>query len=95
MTSRPTLSPATVTIHADGRPVRVPVGISVASALLELNVVAFRRSVAGESRGPLCGMGTCYECRVTINGAPHRRACLVPVAEGMEIVTAEARGARP
>ena len=95
MTSRPTLSPATVTIHADGRPVRVPAGISVAAALLELHVVAFRRSVAGESRGPLCGMGTCYECRVTINDAPHRRACLVPVAEGMEIVTAEAREARP
>ena len=95
MTSRTTLSSATVTIQADGRPVRVAAGISVAAALLELRVAAFRRSVDGESRGPLCGMGTCYECRVTINGAPHRRACLVPVAEGMEIVTAEARGARP
>ena len=95
MTLRTTLPPATVTIHADGPPVRVPAGISVAAALLELRVVAFRRSVAGESRGPLCGMGTCYECRVTINGAPHRRACLVPVAEGMEIGTAEAHGARP
>ena len=95
MTSRPTLSPPTVTIHADGRLVRVPAGISVAAALLELHVVAFRRSVAGELRGPLCGMGTCYECRVTIDGAPHRRACLVPVAEGMQIVTAEVREARP
>ena len=95
MTSRTTLSSATVTIQADGRPVRVAAGISVAAALLELRVAAFRRSVDGESRGPLCGMGTCYECRVTINGSPHRRACLVPVAEGMEIVTAEARGARP
>jgi sarcosine oxidase subunit alpha len=84
-----------VTIQADGRPVRVAAGISVAAALLELRVAAFRRSVSGEPRGPLCGMGTCYECRVTINGAPHRRACLVPIAEGMEIVTAEAREVRP
>ena len=77
----------TVTIHADGRPARVPAGISVAAALLELGVVAFRRSVTGESRGPLCGMGTCYECRVTIDGAGHRRSCLVLVAEGMRIET--------
>lgn len=95
MTARTTLPPATVTIHADGRAIQVPAGISVAAALLELRVMAFRHSVAGEWRGPLCGMGTCYECRVTINGAPHRRACLVRVAEGMEIVTAEAHEARP
>ena len=83
-----------VTIQADGRPIRVPAGISVAAALLELRVSTFRRSVGGDSRGPLCGMGTCYECRVTIDGAPHRRACLVPVTEGMEIVT-DGREARP
>ena len=29
-------------------------------------------------------MGTCFECRVTIDGEPHRRACLEPVREGMD-----------
>jgi len=87
MTSTSPAGPA-VTIHADGRSVRVPAGISVAAALLEIGVAAFRRSVTGESRGPLCGMGTCYECRVTIDGAVHRRSCLVLVAEGMRIETA-------
>ena len=85
------MSPATtalVTIIADGRSLRVPVGISVAAALTDSGVVAFRRSVGGEARGPLCGMGTCYECRVTIDGVAHRRSCLVPVAEGMRIATA-------
>ena len=36
----------------------------------------------------MCGMGTCYECRVTIDGVAHRRACLVTVADGMDVTTA-------
>ena len=78
-------------IHANGEASRVPAGISVAAALLDLGVMGFRRSVRGELRAPLCGMGTCYECRVTIDGVAHRRSCLVPVAEGMRITTGGAR----
>lgn len=89
MSGLPVVTPATVTIHADGRAVRVPAGVTLAAALLELGVVSFRRSVGGEARGPLCGMGTCYECRVTIDGVAHRRACLIRVAEGMHVSTAE------
>ena len=91
------LAPAavpTVTIRADGRAVRVPAGASVAAALIDLGVTAFRVSAGGDARGPVCGMGTCYECRVTIDGIAHRRACLVPVADGMEIVTSSAQVAR-
>jgi len=86
MSGTPPAGP-TVTIHADDRTARVPAGISVAAALLELGVGAFRRSVSGEARGPLCGMGTCHECRVTIDGTAHRRSCLILVAEGMRIET--------
>jgi sarcosine oxidase subunit alpha len=32
-------------------------------------------------------MGICHECRVTIDGLPHQRACLVPVAEGLVVCT--------
>jgi sarcosine oxidase subunit alpha len=81
-------SALSVTIVADERRVTVLAGVSVAAALLDLGISTFRRSVSGEPRGPLCGMGTCYECRVTIDGVEHRRACLVPVAEGMRIGTA-------
>jgi len=88
MTDASSRAAPAVTIHTDGRAVRVNAGISVAAALLDLGIAAFRRSVTGESRGPLCGMGTCYECRVTIDGVAHRRACLIPVAEGMRITTA-------
>ena len=79
---------AQVTIVVDGRPLRVDAGISVAAALLNAGVHAFRRSVTGSDREPLCGMGTCHECRVTIDGVPHRRACLVTVGAGLRVSTA-------
>ena len=78
----------TVTIHADGRIIRAQAGVSLAAALLDAGVASFRRSAHGEARGPLCGMGTCFECRVTIDDVAHRRSCLVPVAEGMRVSTA-------
>jgi len=78
-----------VTIIADGRELRVSRGISVAAALINNGVHSFRISVDGADRGPLCGMGVCYECRVTIDGVPHRRACLVTVADGLRVSTAE------
>lgn len=80
-------APGTVTIVADGRELRVEAGISVAAALLGAGVCAFRRSVSGTGRGPLCGMGVCYECRVMIDGVAHRRACLITVSEGLRIAT--------
>ena len=95
MSTPPPSGAGWVTVSADGRPVRVPAGVTVAAALTDLGVVAFRRSVSGEPRGPLCGMGTCYECRVTIDGVAHRRACLVLVAEGMQVTTAAATQESP
>ncbi|HEX6923912.1 MAG TPA: (2Fe-2S)-binding protein [Longimicrobiaceae bacterium] len=76
-----------VAITVDGREMAVPRGVSVAAALLNVGVTAFRRSVRGEGRGPLCGMGTCHECRVTIDGRAHQRACLVVVRDGMKVTT--------
>ncbi len=49
--------------------------------------LATRTSLTGEPRGPLCGMGICFECRVTIDGRPHCRACQTEAREGMKIQT--------
>lgn len=76
----------TVRIIVNGTEHRVPDGISLAAALLNAGYPTFRTSVMGEPRGPVCGMGICFECRVTIDGAPGRRSCLVPVREGMAVV---------
>jgi D-hydroxyproline dehydrogenase subunit gamma len=72
-------------IIVNGQPVRVETGATVASALLNAGVAVFRRSSHGDGRGPLCGMGICYECRVTIDGVPHQRACMTTVANGMVV----------
>lgn len=81
-----------VTITVDGRTLRVARDASVAAVLLDNNVQAFRRSVSGADRAPLCGMGICYECRVTIDDVAHRRACLVTVADGQRITTTSGAG---
>ena len=78
---------ATVTFVVDGEPRRAVAGSSVAGALLNAGIWRVRDAVDGAPRAPLCGMGICYECRVRIDGEAHRRACLVPVAEGMIIRT--------
>lgn len=74
-------------ITVNDQRVRVAAGTTVASALFNLGVTSFRRSVSGEPRAPVCGMGVCFECRVTIDSRPHQRACLIPVAEGMHVIT--------
>ncbi|REJ77889.1 MAG: (2Fe-2S)-binding protein [Acidobacteria bacterium] len=71
----------------DGTEHEASPGTTVAAALLNVGVTAFRISVSGEPRAPLCGMGICFDCRVTIDGVSNVRSCLEPVADGMEIET--------
>ncbi len=65
-----------VQILVDGQPLRAAGEATVASVLLGADRY---------ERGLLCGMGVCYECRVTIDGRPAQRACLRLCREGMEI----------
>jgi hypothetical protein len=74
-------------LSINGRRVNVPEGTTVAVALITAGESAFRRSVSGERRGPLCGMGICFECRVTIDGAPHSRSCQILCSQGMNVTT--------
>lgn len=76
-----------VTLRIDGQSVTVPTGTVLAAALAQIGQQRTRRSVSGTTRGPLCGMGVCFECRVTINGQPHRRSCQTLCEEGMEVRT--------
>ena len=77
-----------VRIFVDGKPCEVDGTASVAAALLGLGMTAVRRSVvANQPRGPYCLMGICFECLVTIDGVQNRQACMVPVREGMTIMS--------
>lgn len=75
-----------VTIIVDGRELRVHADQSLAAALLNAGLPWVRRSVCGEPRVPVCGMGACFECRVRIDGATVR-ACLQPITPGMRVST--------
>ncbi len=60
-------------------------GQSLAAALTEAGVRAFRDTVGGAERGVFCGMGVCQDCLVTVDGTPNRRACMTSAAAGMVV----------
>jgi sarcosine oxidase subunit alpha len=79
--------PDLITISVNGEPVSVSAGCMVSAAVVISGAGCFRRSVTGEPRSALCGMGICFECRVTINGRAHVRSCQVPCEAGMDVRT--------
>ena len=78
--------PRLITVRVNGESVEVPLGSTVAVAVM-MAETACRRSVTGELRGPLCGMGICFECRVTIGEDTYCRSCQVLCQPGMEVST--------
>ena len=80
--------PEPITVTVNGRSVAVGAGATVAAAMM-ISESHCRKSVLGEPRSPLCGMGICFECRAVIDGIPHRRSCQILCTSGMEIRTDE------
>lgn len=78
----------TVTLSINAGSISVPVGVTVAAAIAMAGSSVTRRAVGGATRAPLCGMGVCQECRVTIDGRPHQLSCQTLCAEDMHVVTA-------
>lgn len=76
----------TIRMTIDGSAVNVAADISVAAALLNQGL-PLRRSVNGQWRAPVCGMGVCFECRVQVDGVPQQRACQLTVRDGMRVDT--------
>jgi hypothetical protein len=77
---------AWITVILNGTAVSVPRGSTVAAALLNASLPC-RRSVTGEARTALCGMGICFECRATVDGHAHRRTCQLACRDGMVVET--------
>ncbi len=74
-------------VRVNGRNVAVGRGTLVSAAVLQAGETTFRVSRSGEPRGPLCGMGICFECRVSVNGVAHVRSCQLVCEPDMEITT--------
>jgi sarcosine oxidase subunit alpha len=81
--------PERISLWVNGESVTVAEGSMVSAAVMTAAVTTFRRSVSGERRGPLCGMGICFECRVTIDHQAHCRSCQILCEDGMDVRTDE------
>jgi predicted molibdopterin-dependent oxidoreductase YjgC len=75
-----------ITLRVNGETLSVADGTTVAAAMA-VSGQPCRTSVTGEPRAALCGMGICFECRVTINGKAHQRSCQILCAPGMDVRT--------
>jgi D-hydroxyproline dehydrogenase subunit gamma len=77
-----------ITFTWNGAPLEAGDGDNLAAALLANGVMEFRQTAkTGEPRGPFCLMGSCFECLVTIDGAPNRQACMHVVRQGTTVET--------
>ncbi|WP_121714748.1 (2Fe-2S)-binding protein [Streptomyces sp. E5N91] len=77
-------------IVVDGEPLPYTEGQTVAAALVAAGRVAWRTTRVGHRpRGVFCGIGVCFDCLVTVDGAPGQRACLVPARPAMTVTTLE------
>jgi predicted molibdopterin-dependent oxidoreductase YjgC len=88
-----------ITLTIDTHSISVEQGVTVAAAIARAAERAGQRgvtrhSVSGAARAPLCGMGVCQECRVTINGRQHQLACQTLCAPGMDVRTSAGTTAR-
>lgn len=84
---------ARLTFTFDGQEVVAFAGECVAAALLAAGRRVLRSTHVGQSpRGVYCGMGTCFDCLVVVDGEPSRRACLTRAAQNMRIETQRGNG---
>jgi glycine/D-amino acid oxidase-like deaminating enzyme len=77
----------------DGRTLAAPSGATVAGGLIWNGERAWRLSRSGgQRRGLFCGIGTCFDCLVDLDGEKAVRACLAPLREGAVVETSRACG---
>ncbi|WP_164669338.1 (2Fe-2S)-binding protein [Virgibacillus doumboii] len=75
-----------VTITFNGLDYEAREGESIAAALLANDIRVLGYSDKDRKpRGIYCGIGHCFECRVTVNGKRSVRACITEVKDQMKI----------
>ncbi len=79
-------------IEVDGKMLRAHAGETVATVLWAAGV---RKLAAQPQPFPpsrlFCGMGSCRQCLVTINGQPNCRACQTFAQPGMKVDTRDVK----
>lgn len=81
------------TFDFDGRPIAFRPGQSVGAALIAAGIRSWRSTrIESRPRGIFCGIGVCFDCLVTVDGAPNERACRIIARSGMQVTTQEGTG---
>jgi len=76
-----------INIQLDGESTLTYAGETIATAIVNEKGIGYRTTKEGETRGPVCNMGVCYECTVNVAGTGNVRACMTNVVEGMQVST--------
>jgi sarcosine oxidase subunit alpha len=75
-----------ISISVDGRSLDVIEGEILAAALWANGFISLGHNPSnGSHRGLYCGIGHCYECRVTLDDVEDIRSCLIRVRDGMRV----------
>ena len=83
---------STVSLSVDGRTIAARRTDTVAAAMLAAGIHVCRTTpVSGAPRAPYCMMGVCFECLVTVDGMGNRQGCLIPVREGMQVLSQQGK----
>jgi glycine/D-amino acid oxidase-like deaminating enzyme len=92
----PPTAPRLLKFCFDGRPLAAPRGSTIAGALLSNGERAWRTTRTGEQRrGLFCGIGTCFDCLVDLNGDRAVRACMALLQEGDDVRSSASVGMGP
>lgn len=78
--------PKLVRFSWEGKGYTAHEGDTIAVALLAVDVTHTRETPqSGAPRAPFCMMGSCFECRVEVNGEQNVQACMNLIEDGMTI----------
>lgn len=78
------------TLLFDGTPIAFAPGQTIGAALTAAGIVSWRTTRRDHApRGLFCGIGVCFDCLVTVDGARTQRACLAAACGGQDVRSAD------
>ena len=81
------------TFDFNGHDLPFTAGQSVGAALLAAGVQSWHTTRSEHRpRGIFCGIGVCFDCLVTVDDQPSRRACLVPAEAHLKVRSQQGTG---
>ena len=71
-------------------------GQTVAAALWQAGIRSWRTTrLGGAPRGLFCGIGACFDCLATVDGAAGQRLCVTPARPGLTVTADPVPGGSP